>query len=113
MVQVYEQLKAKFTVDDYSHYLFTPRDLTNWVLGLLRYELAGGGNDNTHEHVLECWVYEACRLFRDRLVGSDSCTKFDDIIMTVIRTDWSGNVFDKLNGKLMFSMEVKYFIWNN
>ena len=45
MVQVYEQLKARFTVDDYSHYLFTPRDLTHWVLGLLRYDLAAGSND--------------------------------------------------------------------
>ena len=42
MVHVYEQLKTRFTVDDYSHYLFTPRDLTHWVLGLLRYDLAAG-----------------------------------------------------------------------
>lgn len=36
------QVRAKFTVDDYSHYLFTPRILTQWVLGLFRYDLAGG-----------------------------------------------------------------------
>ena len=41
MVQVYNQLRAEFSVDDYSHYLFTPRDLTRWVLGLLRYDLKG------------------------------------------------------------------------
>ena len=34
-------------------------------------------------------------------MGSDSCTKFDDIIMTVIRSDWSGNVFDKLDGTII------------
>ncbi len=34
--QVYDQLRAQFTVDDYGHYLFTPRDLTKWVMGLLR-----------------------------------------------------------------------------
>ncbi len=34
--QVYDQMKARFTVDDYSHYIFTPRDLTKWVMGLLR-----------------------------------------------------------------------------
>lgn len=42
MVQVYEQVRQRFTADNYSHYLFTPRDLTRWVLGLLRYTLSGG-----------------------------------------------------------------------
>lgn len=32
-------MQSKFSVDDHSHYLFTPRDLTKWVLGLLRYDL--------------------------------------------------------------------------
>jgi len=36
MVQTYEQLKEAFSVDDHSHYLFTPRDLTQWVSSLLR-----------------------------------------------------------------------------
>uniref|UniRef100_A0AAY5F0X4 Cytoplasmic dynein 2 heavy chain 1 n=1 Tax=Electrophorus electricus TaxID=8005 RepID=A0AAY5F0X4_ELEEL len=39
LVQIYEQVKAKFTVDDHSHYLFTPCVLTQWVLSLLRYDL--------------------------------------------------------------------------
>uniref|UniRef100_A0A8C4HFM7 Cytoplasmic dynein 2 heavy chain 1 n=1 Tax=Dicentrarchus labrax TaxID=13489 RepID=A0A8C4HFM7_DICLA len=39
LVQLYEQVKAKFTVDDHSHYLFTPCVLTEWVLSLLRYDL--------------------------------------------------------------------------
>lgn len=36
------QMKAKFTVDDHSHYLFTPCILTEWVLSLLRYDLTAG-----------------------------------------------------------------------
>lgn len=36
------QVRAKFTVDDYSHYFFTPCILTQWVLGLFRYDLEGG-----------------------------------------------------------------------
>lgn len=40
------QVKAKFTVDDHSHYLFTPCVLTQWVLSLLRYDLTGGENVN-------------------------------------------------------------------
>ena len=34
------QVRKHFTVDDYSHYVFTPRDLTQWVLGMMRYPLA-------------------------------------------------------------------------
>ena len=39
MVELFEQVRSRFTVDDYRHYLFTPRELTAWVHGLLRYGL--------------------------------------------------------------------------
>lgn len=41
-VYVDGQVKAKFTVDDHRHYLFTPWVLTEWVLSLLRYDLTAG-----------------------------------------------------------------------
>ena len=61
------QLRKRFTVDDHYHYLFTPRDLTRWVCGLLRYPLSG--DQSSTLAVLQAWIYEAARLFRDRLVG--------------------------------------------
>lgn len=70
-------MRSKFTVDDYSHYLFTPRDLTNWIQGLLRYNLDSGSGDSSTQHLLEIWAYEARRLFRDRLVGKQGLDKFD------------------------------------
>lgn len=36
------QVRARFTVDEHSHYFFTPCILTQWVLGLFRYDLEGG-----------------------------------------------------------------------
>uniref|UniRef100_A0A671UTN4 Cytoplasmic dynein 2 heavy chain 1 n=1 Tax=Sparus aurata TaxID=8175 RepID=A0A671UTN4_SPAAU len=48
LVQLYEQVKAKFTVDDHSHYLFTPCILTEWVLSLLRYDLTAGNQTHIH-----------------------------------------------------------------
>lgn len=96
MIQLYEQIRAKFTVDQYSHYQFTPRDLTAWVVGLLRYNLAGGQRDSSAETVMTIWAYEANRLFRDRLVGEETCTKFDNILVTIVRNDWSVNVIDTL-----------------
>jgi hypothetical protein len=40
MTSVYEQLRAKFSVDDHKHYRFSPKILTRWVIGLQRYNLS-------------------------------------------------------------------------
>ena len=82
-------------MDDYSHYVFTPRDLTSWVLGLMRYPLSSsseGGKTSAaggSGPLLEMWAYEACRLFRDRLVGEKAHKQFDEILTSVVRADWS------------------------
>lgn len=44
-------------MDEHRHYLLTPRDLTAWVRGLLRYEL-------NSEQVLDCVAYEVRKLVR-------------------------------------------------
>jgi hypothetical protein len=86
-------------VDDYSHYQFTPRDLTQWVMSLLRYDLTGAANPHSSDTVLEIWAYEARRLFRDRIVGHDSQAKFDKLLYSVVRADWSANIFDEMDGE--------------
>jgi len=48
------QVRSRFTVDDHRHYLFTPRELTAWVLGLLRYDVAS-------EPLLDVVAHEAQR----------------------------------------------------
>jgi dynein heavy chain 2 len=88
MVSVFDQLRTKFTIDDHSHYLFTPCNLTEWTLSLLRYDLSSCMADNDPEHLLEMWLYEAHRLFRDRLVGKDR-EKFDSIMSSCLSHDWS------------------------
>lgn len=45
------QVREKFSIDEHRHYLFTPRDLTTWVRGLLRYDLES-------EDLLDCVAYE-------------------------------------------------------
>ncbi|XP_070553238.1 cytoplasmic dynein 2 heavy chain 1-like isoform X2 [Ptychodera flava] len=99
MVQVYEQTRARFSVDEYSHYLFTPRDLTNWVLGLLRYDLNASSSESSSDHVLEVWAYEGRRLFRDRLVGEDGVSKFGNILSSVLQSDWNAShIVDRSEG---------------
>ena len=65
MVDVHTNTRSKFTVDDHDHYLFNPRDLTIWVLQLLRYDIV------SVDTFLDAWAYEANRIFRDRLVGAE------------------------------------------
>ena len=81
LVDLYDQIKSRFSVDDYRHYLFTPRDLTKLVTGLLRYDLAT-------ESILDVFAYEARRVFRDRLVDVESMGRFDSILNSVLRTQW-------------------------
>ncbi|KAG4054485.1 Cytoplasmic dynein 2 heavy chain 1 [Phytophthora cactorum] len=81
MVEVYDTVKTKFSVDEQRHYLFTPRDLTKWVFALVRYDLE-------HEDVLDALAHEARRLFRDRLVDNEAKSKFDGILNSVWKQQW-------------------------
>ncbi|KAK7812802.1 LOW QUALITY PROTEIN: hypothetical protein U0070_019828, partial [Myodes glareolus] len=96
MVQVYEQVRAKFTVDDYSHYFFTPCILTQWVLGLFRYDLEGGSSNHPLDYVLEIVAYEARRLFRDKIVGMKEIHLFDNILTSVFQGDWGSDILDNM-----------------
>ncbi|XP_073518216.1 cytoplasmic dynein 2 heavy chain 1 isoform X2 [Phyllobates terribilis] len=96
MVQVYEQVRMKFSVDDHSHYLFTPCILTQWILGLFRYDLSGGSSQQPQDNVLEIVAYEARRLFRDRIVTSKELNVFDNILLSVLQGDWGSDVLDHM-----------------
>ncbi|CAF1020652.1 unnamed protein product, partial [Adineta ricciae] len=96
MIHLYNELRSRFSQDVHSHYLFTPRDLTRWCLSLLRYDLSSTKNDATAENLLEIWLYEACRLFKDRLVGNDAQEKFDQIVDKILKNDWSSNAIASL-----------------
>lgn len=82
IVDIYEQTKSKFSVDDFSHYRFTPRELTKWVLGLLHYDLE-------NQDVLEVMAYEGSRLLADRLVDGTSRQRFSRIVESVFRSHFN------------------------
>ena len=85
IVEIYQKTREKFTVDDRRHYLFTPRDMTIWVKNLCRYDLAS-------ENLLDAVANEACRLFRDRLVGVDAYNRFDQQLSAILRTQFRHSV---------------------
>ncbi|KAJ3116477.1 Cytoplasmic dynein 2 heavy chain 1 [Phlyctochytrium bullatum] len=84
MVQLYDQVTQKFTVDQCPHYVFTPRDLSHWVIGLTRYEYS----DENEGELLDALGAEALRIFHDRLVGGDR-PKFLNIVAGIFRNDWN------------------------
>ncbi|KAJ1472380.1 P-loop containing dynein motor region D4-domain-containing protein, partial [Baffinella frigidus] len=86
LLDFFEGLKERFSVDDFRHYLFTPRDITTLVVGLLRYDV-------NEVHPLDALSYEAGRIFRDRLVGENAAREFDGQVWgNLIRSQWGHKV---------------------
>lgn len=79
LIDLYSNVRQKFSVDDHRHYLFTPRDLTGLVFNLLRYEI------NEAQGLIETLIYESSRIFRDRLVDKDSKMRFDKILYSLLK----------------------------
>jgi dynein heavy chain 2 len=102
MVSVWQAAFDSFTVEKQRHYRFTPRDLTAWVTGLLRYAACasapgsgggaskvgggrrggGGGDENAFAEIV---VYEAMRIFSDRLVTAAEREKFTGVLHDSVR----------------------------
>ncbi|KAI3384587.1 hypothetical protein SNEBB_000072 [Seison nebaliae] len=90
-ISVYNKIRDTFNVDMFSHYQFTPRDLSRWILALLRYDTKSVKSSNITESVLEIVAYEACRIFRDRLVNDEDKKTFDNILTECLQSDWNSN----------------------
>ena len=54
-------------------------------------------SDDTAQSLLKIWAYQAKRLFSDRLVGKENREKFDSMLLSVIRSDWSMGLDDLNN----------------
>ena len=87
MVHVWSQLEQTFRTSGFPHCSFSLRDLTRWVLGMMRYDLTPSdifGN---------LWVsfgYEARRLFRDRMPGDENRLKFDKLFSGLLHGSSDG-----------------------
>ena len=62
MIELYTSVKSNFSIDEHRHYLFTPRDITQQMFSLLRYEIKDA------QTLIEVLIYESSRIFKDRLV---------------------------------------------
>lgn len=101
MVTVYKEVRNAFTPVQQSHYQFTPRDLTKWVLGLMRYDFTRqiDNEPEAMKDLYSAWAFEGCRIFRDKLVSSEEKSKFDDTIISPVLSQWNmPNVKNLLEG---------------
>jgi dynein heavy chain 2 len=73
VTNVYGGVTKRFTVDDASHYIFSPRDITRWLLGVMAYNPDGAD-------LMQLLYYEGMRIFADRLVTNDDRRKFEKLI---------------------------------
>ena len=100
-VNIFFQVQQSFKVDENRHYIFTPRDLSNWLISLLRYE-AKAKND-----LIEVWSYECIRVFRDKLISSEHKKAFDRLLASELQK-FKVNIISKLPDSIYTSLDSSY-----
>ena len=80
LIDLYANVKSKFSVDDHRHYQFTPRMITQLIFQLLRYEI------NEAQSLIETMIYESQRVYRDRLVDRQAQATFDNMMYNLIKS---------------------------
>lgn len=66
MVEFYLMSQERFTQDMQPHYVYSPRELTRWVRGIV--EAIRPLDSLSVEGLVRLWAHEGLRLFQDRLV---------------------------------------------
>ncbi|XP_071963522.1 cytoplasmic dynein 1 heavy chain 1-like [Antedon mediterranea] len=66
MVEFYMMSQERFTQDMQPHYIYSPREMTRWVRGIV--EALRPLESLPVEGLVRVWAHEALRLFQDRLV---------------------------------------------
>uniref|UniRef100_A0A915PL62 Cytoplasmic dynein 2 heavy chain 1 n=1 Tax=Setaria digitata TaxID=48799 RepID=A0A915PL62_9BILA len=77
MVRLFNDIRNTFKPTDMIHYVFTMKDLTNWIFALTRHDITGS---DACEKFLHSMLYEFRRIFKDRLISSEHKQRFEDII---------------------------------
>lgn len=76
LTELYKNINNKWTVDVQRHYMFTPRNLTGLLFGIMRYEI----NKQDINTLYEASFNEIQKSFKDRLVSIEQQRKFDSFL---------------------------------
>mmetsp|Transcript_17192 Transcript_17192/g.32539 ORF Transcript_17192/g.32539 Transcript_17192/m.32539 type:complete len:4250 (-) Transcript_17192:45-12794(-) len=88
MVELYCEVREKFTPDIQPQYFYSPRELSRWVRGI--YEGVVEVDALTREELVRIWAHEALRLFCDRLVDEEERAWCEDQIDIIARKHFAG-----------------------
>ncbi|XP_059611101.1 cytoplasmic dynein 2 heavy chain 1 [Phlebotomus argentipes] len=80
IIAIYQEIKTSFTIDQRSHYVFTPKMITRLLSNLSCYPA---------ENLPEALHHEACRMLRDRLTSDEEIVQFDEIFSSATRQFYS------------------------
>lgn len=78
-IQLYQNLRKELLPTPLKcHYTFNLRDISKVFQGIMRSKYDKISNS---EDLIDLWIYEACRVFKDRLVNNEDRVWFDDRII--------------------------------
>jgi len=83
LVTIYNETKKRFRAEIRSHYIFTPKNLLSWIQAPLRYRAPSDLGE-----LISIYVYEAGRIFGDKLVTLEEQNTYDHLINTNL---WAPN----------------------
>ncbi|XP_078728003.1 cytoplasmic dynein 1 heavy chain 1-like isoform X1 [Lampetra fluviatilis] len=81
MVEFYTMSQERFTQDMQPHYIYSPREMTRWVRGIV--EALRPLESLPVEGLVRIWAHEGLRLFQDRLVDDEERRWTDENINMV------------------------------
>jgi dynein heavy chain 1 len=96
MIEFYQFSRKNTAVDKYSHYVYSPRELTRWVRGIS--QATKGLETISVSQFVKIFVYEAQRLFSDRLVSENerqsNTTALEGIVGKYFNTFDASEIFN-------------------
>ena len=101
MIEVYEESSTHFRGSEYPHYLFSPRELTRWVLGMR--ELLMNNDLLSLQDAVLMWSHEAFRVFSDRLVTQSDKAKFEELVFRIACFHFEGISRPEMGKRILFS----------
>lgn len=83
MTDFFLDTQRQFTADKSPTYVYSPRELTRWMRGIL--EIIGKLDSVSVEGLVRVWAYEALRIFADRLIDVEERQWTDELIDSTAR----------------------------
>jgi len=104
MVEFYTMSQARFTQEMQPHYIYSPREMTRWVRGIL--EAVKPLETLSIEGLVRIWAHEALRLFQDRLITDEERSWTNQNIDSVALKH-----FPNIDSQLALKRPILYSNW--